>query len=351
MQTSSNIIKKITLDYLTDNFKEELYNITPSEFFNIYGGFVLSSFITGGRATALYTGIYQNNESTETKEKNMNTDISASCGFKFKEDKDGNVSVEGGIGKDYSHATTSTNKIEALETSVKTIGGSPLFSSFSIPTSIDNVNVNLSQWVSSLSDKSTHRIIDVADEGLIPITEFILEENMKKDFKYFIENGVPSITQLREPYLEINNVMFGQGNLSHVITILVTQYGQRIKIKHILGNPADPHTQYIENEKERLSNIYGMKIVLKNNPESNIVFKKDYILTGFMDLDETKMKKFIDTKHNTTYLLYSEGDKKYAYSIHYDDLLDTYAIKDFVNSLPTIQIDPRTLFYYTIIAL
>lgn len=47
MQTSSNIIKKIKLDYLTEDFKEELYNLTPSEFFNNYGGFVLSSFITG----------------------------------------------------------------------------------------------------------------------------------------------------------------------------------------------------------------------------------------------------------------------------------------------------------------
>lgn len=180
MQTSSNIIKKIKLDYLTEDFKEELYNLTPSEFFNNYGGFVLSSFITGGRATALYTGIYRNNESTETKEKNMNTDISASYGFKFQKDKDGNVSAEGGIGKDYSHATTSTNKIEAMETSVKTIGGSPFFSNFSIPTKVDNADINLSQWVSSLNDKSTHKIIDIADEGLIPITEFMLEENMKK---------------------------------------------------------------------------------------------------------------------------------------------------------------------------
>lgn len=110
----------------------------------------------------------------------MNTDISASYGFKFQKDKDGNVSAEGGIGKDYSHATTSTNKIEAMETSVKTIGGSPFFSNFSIPTKVDNADINLSQWVSSLNDKSTHKIIDIADEGLIPITEFMLEENMKK---------------------------------------------------------------------------------------------------------------------------------------------------------------------------
>lgn len=350
MQTSSNIIKKIKLDYLTEDFKEELYNLTPSEFFNNYGGFVLSSFITGGRATALYTGIYRNNESTETKEKNMNTDISASYGFKFQKDKDGNVSAEGGIGKDYSHATTSTNKIEAMETSVKTIGGSPFFSNFSIPTKVDNADINLSQWVSSLNDKSTHKIIDIADEGLIPITEFMLEENMKKDFKYFIENGVPSITQIREPYLEINRTILASSTPSQVTTTLVTRFNQRIRIKWHMGNGHDTHTEYIKNEAKRLSKIYGLKIIQIINPESLDIFLNDKY-TNITDLDETKMKKFVDTKHNTTYLLYSEGEKKYAYSIHYDYLLDTYAIRDFVNSLPTIQIDPQDLFNYTIIAL
>ncbi|GAA6338911.1 MAC/perforin domain-containing protein [Phocaeicola massiliensis] len=350
MQTSSNIIKKIKLDYLTEDFKEELYNLTPSEFFNNYGGFVLSSFITGGRATALYTGIYRNNESTETKEKNMNTDISASYGFKFQKDKDGNVSAEGGIGKDYSHATTSTNKIEAMETSVKTIGGSPFFSNFSIPTKVDNADINLSQWVSSLNDKNTHKIIDIADEGLIPITEFMLEENMKKDFKYFIENGVPSITQIREPYLEINRAILSGTLLSQVTTTLVTRFNQRIRIKWHMGNPHDTHPEYIKNEAKRLSKIYGLKIIQIINPESLDIFANDKY-TNIKDLDETKMKKFVDTKHNTTYLLYSEGEKKYAYAIHYDYLLDTYAIRDFVNSLPTIQIDPQDLFNYTIIAL
>lgn len=350
MQTSSNIIKKIKMDYLTEDFKEELYNLTPSEFFNNYGGFVLSSFITGGRATALYTGIYRNNESTETKEKNMNTDISASYGFKFQKDKDGNVSAEGGIGKDYSHATTSTNKIEAMETSVKTIGGSPFFSNFSIPTKVDNADINLSQWVSSLNDKSTHKIIDIADEGLIPITEFMLEENMKKDFKYFIENGVPSITQLREPYLEISHVILASSAPAFLITSLITRFNQRVRIKHLMGPAFAPYDGYINEEQQRLGKIYKLKIVLIPHPESLDLFYNDPF-TYLADLDETKMKKFIDIKHNTTYLLYSEGDKKYAYSIHDDYLLDTYAIRDFVNKLPTIEIAPQDLFNYTIIAL
>lgn len=344
MQTSSNIIKKIKLDYLTEDFKEELYSLTPSEFFNKYGGFVLSSFFTGGRATALYTGIYQNNESTETKEKNMNTDISASYGFKFKTDKDGKVSAEGGIGKDYSHSTTSTNKIEALETSVKTIGGSPFFSNFSIPASVDNVDVNLSQWVSSLSDKSTHRIIDVADGGLIPLTEFILEENMKNDFKYFIENGVPSITQIQEPYIKLERAR--NGSAQTIISCLVTRFGNEINIHICPFFPlTGPINFIVEEETKRLSLIYGLKIILAQ--DINVQRRR----TSFMDIDEKLMQKFTNNKDNVIYLLYSSNNKKYAFSIHKDYLLDTYGIRDFVNSLPSTKISIEELLNYTIVAL
>lgn len=329
---------------MTEDFKEELYNLTPSEFFNNYGGFVLSSFITGGRATALYTGIYRNNESTETKEKNMNTDISASYGFKFQKDKDGNVSAEGGIGKDYSHATTSTNKIEAMETSVKTIGGSPFFSNFSIPTKVDNADINLSQWVSSLNDKSTHKIIDIADEGLIPITEFMLEENMKKDFKYFIENGVPSITQIREPYIKLELVRQYGGQT--IISCLVTRFGNEINI-HMC--PFIPSTGSInptvEEETKRLSQIYGLKIIFAQ--DANAPTPR----TSFIDIDENSMQKFINNKDNVIYLLYSSNNKKYAFSIHKDYLLDTYGLRDFVNSLPVTKISTEELFNYTIVAL
>ena len=111
-----------------------------------------------------------------------------------------------------------------METSVKTIGGSPFFSNFSIPTKVDNADINLSQWVSSLNDKNTHKIIDIADEGLIPITEFMLEENMKKDFKYFIEKwssfhntNTRTIFGNQSCYFKWYFAFTGNNNISHSI--------------------------------------------------------------------------------------------------------------------------------------
>ena len=60
----------------------------------------MTDFITGGRCTGLYTGLYNSNESVETKERNMNTDINASYGFKICEDSS-KVSGELGIGKGF----------------------------------------------------------------------------------------------------------------------------------------------------------------------------------------------------------------------------------------------------------
>lgn len=63
------------------------------------------------------------------------------------------------------------------------------------------------------------------------------------------------------------------------------------------------------------------------------------------------MQKFINNKDNVIYLLYSSNNKKYAFSIHKDYLLDTYGLRDFVNSLPVTKISTEELFNYTIVAL
>lgn len=56
-------------NYLTTTFKDELYNTPMSEFYNNYGAFVLKKFITGGRATAFYVGLYKQEATTAVKEK------------------------------------------------------------------------------------------------------------------------------------------------------------------------------------------------------------------------------------------------------------------------------------------
>lgn len=341
MQMSSRIRKELVLNYLSGDFKKELYETTPSELFYNYGGFVLSDFITGGRAVAVYTGLYNSNETAQVKEKDVTTDIEASYGFKLNDDS-GSVSGNLGFGKAYSDGKTTSNKITSFTMSVKTIGGAPEFSSFLTPQGIDNVNINLSSWLSSLNDAKKHSIIDVSDNGLLPLTDFIMEENLKMGFSNFYDGRPSGVQAWQEPYINIYLARI-QGSTAIVKTSLVTRFNDEIllNIKYIAMGAVNG---YIQQEMERVSNIWGVKIISDAN--------KKYSVTVNLDgIDETKMTKYIDSINNTTYLLYSANGKKYGYSIHMDRLLNDYVIKKYVDGLQSVIIDPDNLFDYKIVAL
>lgn len=72
----------IKLGYLNPSFRNELYSITMAEFVKEYGALVLKDFYTGGRVSAIYSGIYSSSDLVETKEKNIENDINASYGPK-----------------------------------------------------------------------------------------------------------------------------------------------------------------------------------------------------------------------------------------------------------------------------
>ena len=341
MQMSSRIRKEIILNYLSSDFKDELYGTTPTELFYNYGGFVLSDFITGGRASVVYTGLHKKNISEETNEKDMNTDINASYGFKMKNGSE--VSGELGLGKSYSNGSTSSNELTSMMVSVKTIGGGAEFASFTPPKNINDLNVNLSNWLSTLNNEDKHSIVDISENGLIPLADFVMEENLKKGLLDCYKSEITAFPTLQEPYINIR-LTYISGQIGVFQTSLITRFNDDviIKSKYLYMGQAN---EYIQSEIARVSNIYGLKIVSDNTP-----FK--YKISVYCDgLDETKMVKYIDSINNTIYLLCSEGKNKYGYSIHADKLLDDYAIRDFVNRLSPTNIDPLDLFNYTIIAL
>ena len=350
MQTSSYIYKKIILNYLTPEFKDELYNTTPNELYKNYGSFVLSSFVTGGSAIALYTGKYTLNESAESIEKNMEKDISASYEFEVEKGVDGKVSGDFGIGKNFAGGESASNKIEQLQVSVRTIGGSPHFSSFTVPKSIDNINVDLSQWISSLSNKDTHSIIEIADEGLIPLTNFIMEENLNLRIGDLFGKEVNEMGSLGEPHVQILYRKI-QGFKLIIIT-LVTRFGDHVLLGGggpIVHDESEVNAIVEQIKREKMRIYKGLKIIYKFMDSDIEPLLPRY---GFdYELKENEMKKYVDTKNNTIYLLHTNSYGKFGLSIHNDYILDTYTIRDFVNSLPSIQMAPEMLFDYKIVAL
>lgn len=337
LQYSSNIQSKIKEKYLSEIFKEELYNTHPSEFFSNYGGFVLTNFITGGKATAQYVGIYKKSETNETKESKMSNEIEASYNFKYDINKDGTLSGNLGLGRGGNSNTSVTNEFNSIMMSIKTIGGNSSFASFSIPKEVKNTNVDLSAWVSSLNDKSTHNIIEFGNGGLIPITDLIVEENLKSQINKYYETGVSQIEKLSEPYISIEIALW-TGQFHIFSTSLHTRFGQPIDLRRKVIYVTEDRTSYLEEEVKRVSAMFGLKVV-NNTPyefadEDNRPASKVF---NFNVFDEKYLKKFVYA--NTVYLVsdLEFKEEKYALSIHKDQYIDEYAMRDLINRLPTIS--------------
>lgn len=327
MQYSTNIRAKIMENYLTTTFKDELYNTPMSEFYNNYGAFVLKKFITGGRATAFYVGLYKQEATTAVKEKALDNEISGSFSF-----KNVGASADLSFGKNSSGSGSSTeNGVTELSMAIETVGGSPAYPIFTIPQKLEDVNIDLSQWMASLTDKTTHSIVDIADEGLLPISEFILEKNMKDRIGLYMKGG-----NGLKPYYEEPQIILQCGKGSfweptvRCYAYLYTRNHEFITLSHEVVPDVDV---WINTKSQQLSRFYRLKIVSNKN-SSDMVERYMKVF----DYDAPLMESSVCYRDTNGILYILDREKKVGYSVHSDYLLDTYAIRNAVYTLPSINI-------------
>lgn len=359
LQLSSSIKNKIKEKYVLQEFKDELYHTHPSEVFYNYGGFVLSNYVTGGKATALYIGTYKKTEVNETKEKMMDNEIGASYGFNYN-DKGGNASGNLSLGRGNNSGISTTNEFSSLNMSIRTLGGNSSFASFSVPKEIKDTNVDLSNWITSLNDKNNHTLIEFGMDGLFPISELIVEENLRKKMEQYYSSGVTSPQKLIEPYISID-IVYWNGQVLALGANLNTRFGDKVRLSSTLflaQRDEELMEKYPKEEAERISKRFGLRVIDnamnpgQQFPISNddLYYKNEVLRGGINDgpifsdvFNESNVKKFI--YNGTLYLVtdLSTGDKGKAYSIHDDSFIDEYAMRNFVNQLQTISIDYDTL--------
>lgn len=352
---TSNVKHQIATKYLDKTFLNEIYNTPTGEFLDSYGTFILTDFLTGGKTNALYSGIYSKETSDTSKETDMDNSINASYGFKVGKDADGKVSGDFGFGKKNSGSSSISKEISDLTMSVRTVGGSKTFGSFTVPKKIEDIDINLSSWVSSLNDRATHNIIGINDNGLSPITDYILEENLKQGIqKHHL--GYMNVRSFQEPKIEIRKIRINNNQLALMCMYLVTRFGDQIMFQST--TPADGFVRIGDNAKfmevaNRFKGTKGdhYKIKITANTTEYYLGGNNTVNVNFADLKEGEMKKFTDANSGITYLFQSGENKKLAYAIHDDYVLDTYGIRAWVNSMPTENISSRTLAEYTIVGL
>lgn len=351
---TSNVKNQIATKYLDKNFLDEIYNTPTGEFLEAYGSFVLTDFLTGGKTNALYNGLYLKETADATKETDMDNSINASYGFKTGKDAEGKITGDFGFGKKSTGSTSISKEITDLTMSVRTVGGSKTFGSFTVPKKIEDIDINLSSWVSSLNDRATHNIIGINDKGLTPISDYILEENFKQSIQNH-HSGFVDLRKFQEPRIEVRKVRV-TNQLATVTMFLITRFGDQIILKMTTPNvdgfiSLGDNAKFLEianRFKDNKGEFYKLKITANPN-DFYLTYGK--VNVNFATIKEVEMKKFIDTNSGITYLLQAGDNQKLAYAIHDDYVLDTYGIRAWVNTLPVENINPRTLTDYTIVGL
>ncbi|MGS2765068.1 MAC/perforin domain-containing protein [Sinomicrobium sp. M5D2P9] len=360
---SSNTLNKIKEKYLNSFFLDELYNTPTSEFVDNYGGFVITDFVSGGRANALFSGVYTSNSNTETMEKSMDNSISAS--YKIKNSDPSSLDL--GIGNSKGSAIAKSNNISKFSTTTKTYGGDYGLSSFTIPKSIDDVNINLTQWASSLNDKSKTVLVDINDEGLHPISDFILEDNLQHDINLYLR-GTFKPKKLQEPVI-VARWLHEYIDIYRLVIILKTRFGDELLISDTKKNAfyeeigdywnSERMINLAKQEAAKKLDYFKLKAiaVLDDNTkfeEYNFYIGRNYhryYTNSISNIDEAQMKKYYDQHNKILYLLYNANGEKFAYAIHDDYILDTYGIREWVDNISTTQISFNELKNYTIVGL
>ncbi|MBB6273858.1 hypothetical protein HDF26_004331 [Pedobacter cryoconitis] len=354
--SSENVRRNILENYLSPTFFSEVNNSSRGEFLRNYGAFVLARYYTGGKATAMYIGTDNRTTTSESKEKAMDGSINASFGFKIKKDGDGKIGGDFGFANGSGESSAEAHNITQLNLSIQTIGGNKGLGAFTVPKKIEDININLGEWVSSLNDRSKYNLIGINEGGLNPISDFVLEENFKKSIQQYLKNPETILNrkELVKPVIWIRPT-YPPGDRGGVNTVfsmfLFTRFGEFINITPTdmlqprKDFPAELHKAYVARKKPFFDVTYlagGDYFV----PETSSV-----PVVSLAGIDENTMRKFYHDKTKTTYLLYSGGGKKYALSIHDDYVLDTYGMRNWVNSMPAISISFAELLNYTIVGL
>ena len=345
-------IRKNLKKYLCQSFIDELYYLSHDEFIDIYGGFLLHHFYSGGHALALYSGEYSEKIHDEGKKKeaeltlegSMKKSVNVSNKEGSGDSGDANgitgANVDVTIGKTTDNGSTYTNKFNKVEFAMATYGGLPSFSGFSVPKDLNTSSFNISSWCQSIASESNLTIVSLPDGALIPLTEFIEEDNLKEALYDYYEKGASGVIKpMQEPYVEIYEAYTG-GRRFVVMADLHTRYGEIIQLRRSAGLvPAIFVDSFISKVYSEISNLFdGIRFEIRfieapGEKEIGSYQPSDKLLPGCFG-------KYIDSSNGKIYILCEDESNKnlVAYTIYNEEILNEYRLAKYVDSLPLSDI-------------
>lgn len=338
--------KFIAAQYTSDDFKWALSSYTPQSFVNKFGAYLLTNYLTGGKANIEYLGRMTNTSSSQSSEDAMEIAMSATLGslgssnVKFEYDAETYKKVE--------------SKFQSVRIATKSIGGDPNHNAASV-TPINQFSVDFSDWAKTLTDYSKHTVTKIYPGGLIPLSDFVLERNLKNMFAQIYRSESVPDKQFVEPVIEVtkggsSTALPGLSGIPEKWSVrftLTTRYGDKLVLAKLTDVSKEEADRFMAEKCTEFKEIFGTKIVSKAanslliDSESTgtdipvVQIKNKYIYFGV-----NYMSKYT-TPSGVTYLVYDSPDesKVYVYTVHDDFVKYAYGLYEFIDTLPEKELN------------
>lgn len=355
LQSSEGSRKFYARECLSPVFRKNLYSSTIGDILDTYGEYILTGYVTGGKACAFFAGLGQAGSNFTSNENGMNKDIDASFSW-----ENNSASASCNFGNSNSNSTSTSYNTSSLQTKLWMYGGNPVGLSMNSANDLKNIDFNLDSWVTSLSDSRTHTIIDLVENGLYPLSAFVLEENFKRRFDDTSLEILSKNPTFVTPYIEIVRVFERYSSsgeaLYDIAAVLNTRQGDKIILRtgaatsatdtELRSNEnASVFTQKALEIKQQKQSYYDLEIrynsVTRLNPQMGRPLCVD-----LGKIDETTMYTYTNPRTDIQYIYDSKNKVAFSHLIDNMDgdwILDDYGIRDWIESLSTKSISMATI--------
>ena len=360
---SSGSTKVYARQFLRRSFINNLYTSTISSVINSYGDLVVVGYYTGGRAFAQYMGNAASSTNVEQRTKSLDTSITASLTYEGD-----SLNASFGFNGKNGNFDSTVYKKQDIFLRVKTLGGiQNEESAINTTMSLKDINIDLQSWRKSLNDSKNHTVIDLTQEGLFPMSDFVLERNFQRRFDDTSKNILLPVTRLYTPSIMITRILkktsTSGDNLYEVAAVLVTRQGDQIVLSN--GNATDAELKqnednnvFLEKAKaiaEEKSKYFSSDIQISYNTTKrlNPMFRSPLCIV-LENFNENGFYKYYNETTNMEYLY--DPTTKLCFSFLADDgdesMLEVYGLSTGVSNLTEKRISMATLAnLYTIIGL
>lgn len=393
------LLRKAAYTHLSKSFMSNLYNSSIPELLEAYGPFVVTGYYTGGRATSKYLFEAKDKLFAEAWAKNVSSYIGASFSWNPPSMTSKTDSTKNGAGLFFGFArgegksVAEQNKISDVYHETRLYGGAQEFAYSAPPQDMKSAFIDLTSWFRSLQNERSHTLIDISDQGLAGLEQFILESNLKERLSRTLSGKLPKDQPFETPYIFIqsgSNRMpidnpypnsLGSKNYDKWVSVgvLYTRHGDQVMLidrdfnyrssltREEFGtdNILDPenygnermrwYREAARNLGYEYSKIFECEIKVNGGwfPVIGEEFDNPAFAKTFFDFSSTRIYRYKNPRTNICYI-YDESTKS-AFS-YYDDgedsILDDYGLATWAERLPSKKISMRKLAeYYNIIGL